>query len=195
MVMKRTCSPASSRNAPVKCVVTVNQACKLRQAYNTIDRHIGHMRVAEKRHHVVFAVRVESNIAHQDEIIVTARFTERAIEYLNRALVVSLIDFFVGTDHALGCFQQAFARWIIAGIGNQRANGGFRLLTRGPRLDRRGRRPHMVGQALLRPRLYIGVLRVHDGSLRSTGTQRYRAGLAASLTDPDRLRVHTGAWT
>src|SRR5262249_30914852 len=53
-------------------------------------------------------------------------------------------------------------------------NGGFRLLTRGPRLDRRGRRPHMGGQALLRPRLYIGVLRVHDGALRSTRTQRYR---------------------
>src|SRR6478735_11778488 len=129
------------------------------------------MRLAIKWHHVVFAVRVEGDVAHKNKIIITARFAERAIEHLDRAFVVSLIDLFVGADHALWRFQQAFARGIVAGIGNQRANGGFRLLTRGPRLDRLGRRPHMVGQALLRPRLYIGVLGVHDGSLRSTGTQ------------------------
>ena len=113
--------------------------------------------------HVVFAVRVEGDVAHQNEIIVTARFAERAIEHLDRALVVSLIDLFVGADHALWRFQQAFARGIVAGIGNQRADGSLRLLTRGPRLNRLGRRPHVVGQALLRPRLYIGVLRVHGG--------------------------------
>src|SRR6476661_2599809 len=154
--------------------VDVDQPREFRQPNNTIHRHIGDVRLAIERHHVVFAVRIEADVAHQHKIVVTAGLAECTVEHLHRALAVALIDFLVGANHALGRLQQTLTIWIIARIGDERTHGGFRLLARGPRLNRRRRRSHVLRQALLRPRLHIGVLRVHDGSLRSTGTQRYR---------------------
>jgi len=141
------------------------------------------MGLAVERHHVVLAVRIEADVAHQNEIIVTAGLGEGAVQHLYGALPVSLIDLLVGAYHALGRFQQTLATRVIAGVSNQRAYGSFGLLARRPRLNRSGRRPYMVGKALLRPRLYVGDLRVHDGSLRSTGTQGTGCvtGLAASV--------------
>src|SRR5262245_42592691 len=129
------------------------------------------MGLAIEWHHVVLAVRVEADVAHQNEIVIPARLAERPIEDLDGAFLVSLKDFIVGTDHALWRLHQAFATGIIAGVGNERTHSGFSLLARRPWLDRGGCRPHMIRQALLWPRLYVGDLRVHDGSLRSTGTQ------------------------
>ena len=150
-----------------------------------------------ERHHVVLAVRIEADVLHQHEIVVAAGLAECTVEHLHRALAVALIDFLVGANHALGRLEQTFTLRIVARIGDQRTHGGFRLLARGPRLNRRRRRSHVLGQALLRPRLHIGVLRVHDGSLRSTGRNGTGCvtGLAASATDPDRFRSIAGAWT
>ncbi len=119
----------------------------------------------------MFAVRIEADVAHQHEIVIAAGFTECAVENLDRALAIPLKDFVVGADDSLWRLEQAFACRIVAGIGDQRANGGFRLLARRPRLDWGRRRPHVIGQALLRPRLNVGIFCIHDGSLRSTGAR------------------------
>ena len=134
---------------------------------------------------------------HQHEIVVAAGLAEGAVEHLHRAFAIALVEFLVGADHALGRVQQAFAVGIVAGIGDQRAHGGFGLLARGARLDRRGRRPHMLGQALLRPRLDDCILGVHDGSLRSTGTRLKGGagsvtGVAASVTRSGPFRSNAG---
>src|SRR5262249_14918459 len=76
-------------------------------------------------------------------------------------------------------------------------HGGFSLLARGPRLNRCRSCPDMVGQTLLRPHPYIGDLRVHDGSLRSTSTHGagVSPGWPRQLTVQDRFSTHEGAWT
>src|SRR6188474_158414 len=122
----------------------------------------------------MLAMRIEADIAHQNEIVIAASFAECAIENFDGALTVPLIDFVVRADDTLWRLDQPFAGWIITGVGNERANSGFRLLARRPRLDRGRRRPHVIGQALLRPRLNVGILCVHDGSLRSTGARPRR---------------------
>ncbi len=83
-------------------------------------------------------MRVEADVAHQHEIVIAASFAECAIENFDRALTIPLIDFVVGADDTLWRLDQPFAGWIIAGVGNERTNGGFRLLARRPRLDRGG---------------------------------------------------------
>src|SRR5471030_1668344 len=156
MVMKRTCSLASSRNAPVKYVVTVSAP-----GFST----------------------PRSDMYICSASIITA--TPRGLRI--SSIAVALVKFFIGADHAPGRLEQAFAVGIVAGIGDQRAHGGFRLLARRARLDRHGRRPHMLGQALLGPRLYDGVLGVHNGlSVRPARTHQgctgSVTGVAASVT-------------
>ena len=87
----------------------------------------------------------------QHEVVIAAGLAEGAVEHFRRAFAVALVDFLVGVDDALGRIQHAFARRVVAGIGDQRAHRRFRLLARGPRLDRCRRRAHVLGQALLRP--------------------------------------------
>ncbi len=119
----------------------------------------------------MLAMRIEADIAYQNEIVIAASFAECAIENFDRALAIPLIDFVVGADNTLWRLDQPFAGRIISSIGNERTNGGFRLLARRPRLDWGRRRPHVIGQALLRPRLNVGIFCIHDGSLRSTGAR------------------------
>ena len=129
--------------------IDIDQPRQLRQADDPVGRHVGDMRLAVERHHVVFAVRIELDVLDQDEVVIAAGLAEGAVEHLGRAGAVAFVDFLIGVDDALGRIEHAFARGVVAGKGDQGAHGGLGLLARRARPARRRRGPHMVGQALL----------------------------------------------
>jgi hypothetical protein len=100
--------------------------------------------LAEERHHVVFAMRIESYVLHQHEIVITSSLGKRAIKHLGRRLTVSLLDFTERVDHPLGRIAQSFTVRVVADKRNKRANGGFGLLARGAWNQWGGRDKHML---------------------------------------------------
>src|SRR6266540_235933 len=116
------------------------------------------MRLTHERHHVMLAMGVEGDIAHQHEVVVFPDLAEGAVEYLGRAFAIAAIELFVGVDHALGRVEQAFALRVIARKGDQRAHCSFGVLARGSR--RSGGLSDMVGKLRLAQRLDDSV---HNG--------------------------------
>ena len=137
---------------------------------------------------------------HQHEVVVAAGLAEGAVEHLHRAFAVALVDFLIGADHALGRFEQAFAVGIVAGIGDQRAHGGFRLLARRPRLDRRRAPP---AHARTEPCLGHGFMIVFLASMTVSPFDRHSpkgstgsvTGVAASVTRRTDFGPMRGVWT
>ena len=87
--------------------VDVDQPRDLGQADDAPDRHIGDMRLAGERHHVMLAMRIERNIAHQHEVVVAAGFREGAVEHLGRAFLVAGEQLLIGVDETLRRLDQA----------------------------------------------------------------------------------------
>ena len=161
-----------------------DQARELRQADDTFGRQIGDVRGADERHHVMFAVRVKRNVAHQHHVVVAAGLRERAVEDFVGAVAIAAEQFLIGRHDPARRIEQALAGRIVAGIGDQGFDGGFGFLTR--RTDqvrtgiRRqtlallGRRVH--GRSSVRPMREI----MHTGCVTGSG-----AGGLQSLTGPE----------
>ena len=111
----------------------IGEPRQLRQSHHPLDRRIGDMRLAVERHHVVLALRGEFDVADQDEIVIAGGFAKGAVQHLGRALVVALIEFVEGFDHAARRIQQTFAAGVLADIAEQDVDGLFGLRARGAR--------------------------------------------------------------
>ncbi len=97
----------------------IGQSRQLRQSHHPLDRRIGDMRPAVERHHVMLALRGEFDVADQHEIVIAGGFAKGAGERLRRALMIALIEFVVGFDHAPRRIQQALAVRVFADIAEQ----------------------------------------------------------------------------
>ena len=53
--------------------IDVDQPRELGQPDHPVDRLVGDMRLADERHHVMLAMGVEGDVAHQHEIVVACR--------------------------------------------------------------------------------------------------------------------------
>ena len=88
---------------------------------------VTHVRAADDRRHVVFAMALELDVAQHDEFVVALDFLEGARQVLLGIQRVAAEPVLVGLDHALGRVEQAFARGVLAGPAQQRAHGLFGL--------------------------------------------------------------------
>ncbi len=130
--------------------IDVDQPRDLGQAHHALGRHIGDVRLAGERHHVVLAVRIERDVAHQHEIVVAAGLRERAVEHLGRAFLVAAEQLLIGAHEPLRRLDQALAVRIVADIGEQGAHRLFGLLARRARDGRHGRGAHVIRQRAFR---------------------------------------------
>jgi hypothetical protein len=73
----------------------------------------------------------EADIPQHDEIVIAMDILEGARQHLDRVLLIAREEFGVGFHHALGRITQALAVRIVAGIADQRADGGLGLLPAG----------------------------------------------------------------
>ena len=53
------------------------------------DGQIGDMRLADERHHVVLAMRIEGDVPHQHDVVIALDLLESPVEHLGRVLVVA----------------------------------------------------------------------------------------------------------
>src|SRR3954447_2109557 len=83
------------------------------------------MRLAVERHHVMFALRGEFDIADQHEVVIARGLAEGAIEHLRRTLMIALVEFVEGLNYPARRIQQALAVGVFADIAEQ---GLYRLL-------------------------------------------------------------------
>ena len=125
--------------------VNIDQAGEFREPHHAVHRFVGDVRLTDERHHVVLAVRIERDVAHQHEIVVLADLAEGAIEHVGRALAVTAVKLVESIDHPPGGIAQAFAIRIVASIGDERAHGRQRFFTRRLRHDWLGGSPDMIG--------------------------------------------------
>jgi NifU-like protein involved in Fe-S cluster formation len=176
--------------------VDIDQPRQLRQADHTIGRGVGDMRLAEERHHVMLAVRIEADVPHQDEIVIARGLAKGAVKHLDRAFVVALVDLAVGVDHALWRVEQAFARRIVAGIGKQRADRFLGLFTGRRRRYALRRRADVLRQfllcALLGPSGHdarLGGLGVHSAFSVRPAKVRTWAGVSPGSPRQERRRI------
>src|SRR5215475_1835291 len=85
--------------------IDVNQASKLRQSDDARNWDVGDMSPAMERHHVMLAVGVEPDVAHQDKLVVAAHFAERAIKHIGCTLPIAAIELLKGGNDALWCVE------------------------------------------------------------------------------------------
>src|SRR6516165_2560406 len=87
--------------------IDVDEAGKLGKSHHPVHRIISYVRLAHERHHVVLAMGIEGDIAHQHEVVIPPDLAERAFEHIDRAFAIAAVKFFIGVDHALGRIADA----------------------------------------------------------------------------------------
>src|SRR5262245_14662014 len=169
--------------------IDVDEARELGEPDHAIDRLVGDMRLAHEWHHVMLALAIEGDVAHQHEVVVSADLVEGAVEHLGRALAIAAVELLIGIDDALGGLDQALACGVIARKGDQRAHRGFRLLARGAH-DLRGYSLDVIAQGCLAQRLDDGV---HDGlSVRPVPQQRTGGVTGAAASALGAIGINIG---
>jgi hypothetical protein len=106
----------------------VHDAGELRQADDAGARVIGHVHDAVERQHVVLALGVERDVAHDDHVAVSLDLLEHTVEHLRRVLGVSGVEFLVGRGDPARRVAQALPLGVVAGPADQGADGGLGLL-------------------------------------------------------------------
>jgi len=110
--------------------VNLHDPGKLADADHPAVWQIGDVGAADERHHVVLAMAGKRNVPHQHHFFIAVGFLEGAFQQRGRIGEVPGEEFVKRADHARGRVQQALARGIVAGIGDQGADRGFRLRAR-----------------------------------------------------------------
>src|SRR3546814_2821188 len=82
---------------------------------------------------MMLAMRLEGDVAQQDDLVIAADLFECARQMHRRILVVTLAIILPCTRDASGCFDQAFARGVLAEPTQQRLDrrenlGGYRAI-------------------------------------------------------------------
>src|SRR5262249_57999801 len=103
----------------------LDHAGKLGDTDDAVGREISYMRLADERDHVMFAMRMQLDIAQHYDVVITGDLVEGAGQHVEWALVVASEELVIGANDALWRLAQAFASRIVAGIGDQRADGFF----------------------------------------------------------------------
>ena len=100
----------------------IDDARDLGQADNLAVRQIADMRLADDRHHMMLAMRVECYVLDDDEVVIAGDFLEGAAELLGRAHVVAVEHFAECLGDTLRRVYQALSLWIVAGPAQQRGD-------------------------------------------------------------------------
>ena len=141
------------------------------------------MGLADEGDHVVLAMGVHLDVAQHDDVVIARHLVEGAREHVERAFVIAREELVIGVDHALRRIAQALAHGVVAGIGDQRADGLLGLLAR-----RTGDgRP--APDARLRPRRKFLDRGVHSRLSLPHSTQKDRARFSAPVKDYYNERV------
>src|SRR3546814_16376266 len=73
--------------------IAVEDACEFRNADDAVLRQIGDRRLAGDRRHMMFAVRLERNIAQQHDLVIAADLFESAGQMNRRVLAIAVAIF------------------------------------------------------------------------------------------------------
>jgi hypothetical protein len=84
---------------------------------------------------MVFAVRVELDVAQHDDVVVAPHIVEGARQGFGRIIFVAAEILAEGLGHSLRGIEQAFAVRVVPGPGQQDPDGGLGFLLAGA-LDR-----------------------------------------------------------
>ena len=105
--------------------IDVHQPSELGQAEHAAVGIIGDMGLAEERRHMVFAMREERDVAHQNHFAIAFDLFEDGVENGGGVLRIARENFLIGLGDARGRVAQAFAGRIVSRPGQQRPHGGF----------------------------------------------------------------------
>ena len=111
--------------------VDLDDAGELGDADDVVERHVGDAGLAEERGHVVLAVRFHVDVAQHDDVVIALHVLEGAGEVFAGVFAIALEPFLIGVDDAAGGVDQAFALGIVAGPGDQGADGVFGFVAGG----------------------------------------------------------------
>jgi hypothetical protein len=102
--------------------IDLDQACEFAEADNTIRRQIGDVGATGKRDHVVFAMRLHSDVAHDDRTVVVGGFVKGLSQHFARLLLVASEELAISAQHAVRRLAQAFAIGVFADVAEQGPN-------------------------------------------------------------------------
>ncbi len=86
---------------------------------------VGDVRLADERHHVVLAVAVDLDVAHEHELVVALDLGERPREVCDRILTVATKVLPHRTENAFGGFLQTLSLRVIAHVGEKLSDALF----------------------------------------------------------------------
>src|SRR5262249_43090705 len=109
------------------------------------------MHAANDRGHVMFAVRLEPDVAQHDHFVIAAGFLEGTLEIIAWMILIAGKPFLISTHHARRGRSQPLAIGVVAGPANERTYGRLRLLACYPRQCWRFRRRTLIHPLISRP--------------------------------------------
>ena len=77
---------------------------------------------------MMFAKRLEWNVAKSDDLIIPSRFVERAFQHRLRIFAITLEPFFVGASYSGGRILKALSVRVVAGPSHEGSDCLFNLL-------------------------------------------------------------------
>ncbi len=108
----------------------VGDARQLGEAHNAIMGQIGDMGLAHERHHVVLAMGMERDIAHQNDVVIAADLGKGRFQHSLGVFFVAREKFAIGVGDAARRIDQPFAVGVISRPGDQRTHSGLGLFAR-----------------------------------------------------------------
>ncbi len=116
--------------------IAVQYARELGDADDAVAGKVGDRRLSGDRRHMMLAMRLERDVAQQDDLVIAADLCKGARQVHRRILVITLAIIPPGTCDALRCVEQAFALRVLADPAEQRLDrrenlGGYRAVNGG----------------------------------------------------------------
>src|SRR5690606_33744333 len=105
----------------------IHDAGNLGKANHLVIGQIGDMRLADDRHHMVLAMRMERDVLYEDEIVIAADFLENRTEDFFRAFRIACEQFLISLCHTLRRSQNAFALRVVSSPKQKRAYRRYRI--------------------------------------------------------------------
>ena len=100
-----------------------NHSGQLGDADHLFTGQIGDRGLAQERREVVLAVALDLDVAQDDHVVIALHVLEGAAQLAARVGVIALEPLAIGVDHPLGRVDQARARRVVAGPGDEGAHG------------------------------------------------------------------------
>ncbi|VTZ59980.1 conserved hypothetical protein [Sinorhizobium medicae] len=110
--------------------VNIDDTGDFGKAEHATVRQVGDMGLADNRHHMVLAMRIERDVLFEHDIIVAGDFLEGSAEHVFRREIVAAENFPICLGDTRGRVLQAFSCRIFARPAQQYTNGFFGFLLR-----------------------------------------------------------------